>query len=289
MNWLDKLERKFGRYAIQNLMLYIVVLYVLGLALEIVAPEFYYSYLSLDVSAILRGQIWRIFTFIIQPPNSGYLFMIIAIYMYYVLGRVLEAMWGTFRFNVYFFSGMFFHVIAAFIIYFVFGMVLPLDTWYLNMSIFLAYATMFPEEKFYLYFAIPIKAKWLGMVDAFYFIYTIIRGFLPSYGGNPVFGYIYKAAAVAAGVSLLNFLIFFFSIKKGKVYPAHKRRKNEVERNIKRAQRPEMIYKNGARHKCAICGRTELDDENLEFRYCSKCNGNYEYCQDHLFTHKHVE
>ena len=67
------------------------------------------------------------------------------------------------------------------------------------------------------------------------------------------------------------------------------KRKHEFKQKKRRAERPMQMHPNGARHKCAICGRTELDDENLEFRYCSKCNGNYEYCQDHLFTHKHVE
>ena len=105
MNWLDKLERKFGRYAIHNLMYYIIILYAVGFVFQMINPSFYYNYLSLDAAAILHGQIWRIVTFIIQPPSSSLLFIIIVLYFYYVLGSNLERTWGAFRFNVYFFSG----------------------------------------------------------------------------------------------------------------------------------------------------------------------------------------
>lgn len=286
MNWLEKMERKFGRYAIHNLMYYIIILYVVGLVLQLLFPSFYYQYLSLDVSAILRGQIWRIVTFIIQPPQTGYLFMIFALYLYYMLGRELENTWGAFRFNLYFFSGMLFHVIAAFAAYFLVGVSFPLGTWYLNMSLFLAFAAVYPDMQFYLFFAIPVKAKWLGILDGVYFLYTILQAFLPSYGGNPLVGVVYQANAIAAAVSILNFVIFFLGSRNMKPYsPKQRKRKREFQQKI----RPENHYAGGARHRCAVCGRTELDDPSLEFRYCSRCNGNYEYCQDHLFSHIHVK
>ncbi|MCF2553805.1 PLATZ transcription factor family protein [Faecalicatena contorta] len=289
MSWLDKMERKFGKYAIPNLMTYIIILYVLGLVLELFAPDFYYEYLSLDVSAILGGQIWRVFTFIIQPPQTSYIFMIFAMYMYYMLGRELEAVWGAFRFNLYFFSGMFFHVVAAFVAYFLTGVFLPLGTWYLNMSLFLAFAAIYPEMQFYLFMVIPVKAKWLGILDGVYFLYTILQAFLPAYGGNPMVGFIYKSNALAAAVSILNFVIFFLGSKRMQPYaPKQMKRKREFQKKVRQAAKP-MNYGNGVKHRCAVCGRTELDDPNLEFRYCSKCNGNYEYCQDHLFTHTHVK
>ena len=184
MNWLDKLERKIGRYAIHNLMYYIIILYVVGLVVQLFAPSFYYQYLSLDVNAILHGQIWRVVTFIIQPPQSSYIFMIFALYLYYMLGRELERTWGAFRFNLYFFAGMLFHVIAAFAAYFITGVSFPLGTWYLNMSLFLAFAAIYPDMQFYLFFMIPVKAKWLGWLDGLYFLYTIAQAFLPAYGGG---------------------------------------------------------------------------------------------------------
>lgn len=103
MKWLDKLERKYGKYAIPNLMYYVIILYIVGFVINIVAPELYTEYLALDAQAILHGQIWRIFTFIIQPPNSSYFFILFALYLYYMIGKTLEYMWGAFRFNLYFF------------------------------------------------------------------------------------------------------------------------------------------------------------------------------------------
>lgn len=102
-NWLSKLERKFGRYAIPNLMYYIIILYAAGFVLNILNPEFYYRYLSLNAQAILNGQVWRIVTFIIQPPSSSLVFIVFALYLYYMIGQQLENAWGAFRFNLYFF------------------------------------------------------------------------------------------------------------------------------------------------------------------------------------------
>ena len=288
-DWLSKLERRFGKYAIPNLMVYIIILYAAGFVLNLINPAFYYQYLSLNAEAILHGQVWRIVTFIIRPPSTSLIFIVLVLYMYYMLGVQLERVWGSFRFNLYFFSGMLFHVIAAILVYLVTGVNLTMDTWYLNMSLFFAFAALYPDMQFLLFMVIPIKAKWLALVDGLYFVYAVVQAFLPAYGGS-VYGIYYKANAVAAVVSILNFLIFFFSSRNMQPYrPQQIRRKHEYKKKVKQASRPQNIYANGARHRCAVCGRTELDDPNLEFRYCSKCNGNYEYCQDHLFTHTHVK
>ena len=264
-NWISKLERKFGRYAVPNLMYYIIILYAAGFVLNIVNPDFYYQFLCLDARAILRGQIWRVVTFIIQPPSGSAIFIVFALYLYYMIGQQLEQAWGPFRFNLYFFSGMLFHVIAALLVYVVTGLVLPVSVWYLNMSLFFAFAALYPDVQFLVFFVIPVKVKYLALIDALYFIYPIIQVFLPAYGGNALFGVYYKANALGAVVSVLNFLIFFLGSRNMRPYtPQQRRRKKEFQ-------------------------RTELDDPNLEFRYCSKCNGNYEYCQDHLFTHTHVK
>lgn len=289
-HWLNKLERKFGKYAIPNLMVYIIMLYAAGFVLNIINPTFYGQYLSLNAAAILHGQVWRIVTFIINPPSTSLIFIIFVLYMYYMLGVQLERVWGAFRFNLYFFSGMLFTVIAAILVYLVTGVNLSMDTWYLNMSLFFAFAALYPELEFLLFMVIPIKAKWLAVVDGLYFVYAIVQAFLPAYGGNAMYGIYYKANAVAAVVSILNFLIFFFSSKNAQPYrPGQMHRKHEYKKKVRQASRPQNVYANGARHRCAVCGRTELDDPNLEFRYCSKCNGNYEYCQDRLFTHQHVK
>lgn len=209
--------------------------------------------------------------------------------MYYIIGKQLEMAWGAFRFNLYFFAGVFFHVIAAILVYVLTGQVFLLDTWYLNMSLFMVFAALYPDMQFLLYFVIPVKAKWLAWLDGAYFIWAVVQAFLPAYGGG-IYGIYYKANALAAVVSIMNFLIFFLGSRNMARYsPKQMKRKKEYQKTVKQAQRPVNNYENGAKHKCAVCGRTELDNPNLEFRYCSKCNGNYEYCQDHLFTHTHVK
>ena len=288
MNWINKLERKFGKFAIPNLMLYVSILYAGGFVLEWLNPGVYYSYLSLDVAAIFQGQIWRLFTFLIQPPNSNLLFVVFTLMLYYMIGTTLEYAWGTFRFNLYYFVGAIFHVLAAILTYLILHVSLPIGTYYLNMSLFLAYAAMYPNQQFLLFGVLPIKAKHLAWLDAAMFAYTILQAFLPAYGGSLI-GFYYKANALAAFVSILNFMIFYFATRNTAKYsPKAVKRRHDYHKAVREGQK-EQKGPDGARHRCAVCGRTELDDDSLEFRYCSKCNGNYEYCQDHLFTHEHVK
>lgn len=289
MNWIQKLERKFGRYAIQNLMYYIIILYGIGFLLNSVAPGFYTQYLSLNVNAILQGQIWRVVTFLIQPPDASLIFIIFVLHLYYMIGQHLEAAWGAFRFNLYFFTGVILHVIAAFAAYFITGISFPIDTFYLNLSLFFAFAVLYPNIEFLLFFVIPVKVKYLAILDGIFFAYVILQAFMPAYGGT-IYGGYYKANAIAAGVSILNFVIFYFSSRNFKAYsPGQVQRKKKFQREVRNAQVNRAAAAVGAKHRCTVCGRTELDDPNLEFRYCSKCNGAYEYCQDHLFTHEHVK
>ncbi|MDD3402649.1 MAG: hypothetical protein PHQ72_04715 [Hespellia sp.] len=292
MNWINKLEKKFGKYAIPNLMWYIIILYGIGFVIQMVMPDFYYSYLDLDAGAILHGQIWRIVTFLIQPPSTSIWFVIFALYLYYMIGTQLERTWGAFRFNLYFFMGVLFHVIAAIIVYLATGLSLPMGTFYLNLSLFFAFAMVYPDIEFLLFFVIPVKVKYLAWLDAAFFGYTVLQAFLPAYGGSEVFGIVYKAQAAAAAVSILNFLVFYFSSRNFKAHsPKEVKRRRRYHEAVKMAKKSNgnAAAPAGAKHICAVCKRTELDDPRLEFRYCSKCNGNYEYCQDHLFTHTHVK
>ena len=293
MKLLNKLEKKFGKYAIKNLMYYIVMLYALGFAILLFKPELYIEWLSLDASAILRGQVWRIFTYIIYPPSGSLITILISLYFYYVVGSMLERQWGTFRFNLYFFTGVLLHAAAAIFIYLVWGYVLMMGTYYLNLSMFFAFAAMFPDMQVLFMWLIPIKMKWLALIDGIYFGVTIIAGFCADYISIGMhqrlldFGIVAnKAYAVMALVSLLNFLIYASTFKSvHRMSPKEVYRRKAYEQKVQQAQQ----LRNMPRHKCVICGRTEKDDPNLEFRYCSKCEGNYEYCQDHLFTHEHVK
>lgn len=290
MNWIQKLERKYGRYAIHNLMYYIIILYIVGYLVDMLNPGFFYSYLSLNVEAILHGQVWRLVTFLAQPMDTSLIFLVFALHLYYMIGQHLEAQWGTFRFNLYFFAGVLFHIIAAFVVYFVTGVSMPIGTTYLNLSLFFAFAAIYPNVEFLLFFIIPVKVKYLALLDGVFFGYTILQAFMPAYGGSPYIGVIYQARAIAAAVSLLNFVIFYALSRNMKAYsPKQVRRRKKFQKEIRNARVNPDAAKVGAKHRCAVCGRTELDDPNLEFRFCSKCNGNYEYCQEHLFTHQHVK
>lgn len=277
MKFFNRLEMKYRKYAIHNLMYYIVILYAVGLIIQLPGignPMFYWNYLSLDAEAILHGQIWRIVTFIVYPPSFGFFlfdslfFGIIALFMYYSLGRTLESIWGAFRFNVFFFVGMLGQVLASLIGYLVFKQNLFMTTGYLNLSIFLAFAIYFPDAQFYMFFVLPVKAKWLAVAEVAVCLYGFITGNISS--------------RVEIVIALANIILFFAMTRNvNKFDPRELRRKQKFKKQVK------MMPQGKSRHKCAVCGRTEADGD-LEFRYCSKCEGNYEYCQDHLYTHQHV-
>ena len=293
MKLLNRLEKKLGKYAISNLMYYIIMLYALGFAIMLFKPEIYSNWLSLNAPAILSGQVWRIFTYIIYPPTGSIITILISLYFYYVVGSMLERQWGTFRFNLYFFTGVLLHAIAAIFIYLVWGIVLEMGTYYLNLSMFFAFAAMFPDMQVLFMWLIPIKMKWLAWIDGIYFAVTIVAGFMADQLSIDMLYRLYsfgiianKAYAVMALVSLLNFLIYAATFKSvQRMSPKEVYRRKAYEQKVAKAQ----MQRNMPRHKCAVCGRTEKDDPNLDFRYCSKCEGNYEYCQDHLFTHEHVK
>ena len=288
MRFIDKLERKYGRYGIENLTMYIIISYVLGYALMYINPGAL-SMLSLNVTKILQGQVWRLITWIVYPPStSSPLWFVIAIlFFYYPISASLEHTWGKFKFTLYILSGMIFTVIAAFILHFVMGGVLDVlggiifSTYYISLSIFLAYSLTYPDMTVLLMFVIPIKMKWMSIVYAAIVIYDVARYFMN--------GAWFMALPIIA--SLLNFVIFFLGSRDFNRYnPKEIHRKNEFKRAVNGGSKtvPFPGNSNGVtKHKCAVCGRTEKDDPNLEFRFCSKCNGNYEYCQDHLYTHIH--
>lgn len=279
MKFLNKMERKFGRYAIRNLSVYIIALYVVGYLLYFLAPSNFFGWLTLEPYYILRGQVWRLVTWILIPPDSPGLLTIVTLFFYYSLGTNLERTWGSFRYNIYIFMGMISTILGAFLLYgglfvlegarYVFGNSL-FSTYYINMSIFLAFAVCYPNMEVLLYFFVPIKMKWMGYLYGFFILYSFVQ--------NDGVG------RVAILASLLNFVVFFLMTRDyRRISPHEIRRKREFQRQVSYGNK-----KGEPRHRCAVCGRTELDGEDLEFRFCSKCDGNYEYCQDHLFTHEHV-
>lgn len=285
---MSKFEKKFGKYAIRNLSLILILCYAAGYIIQLVNAGFL-EYLTLNPYAILHGQVWRLFTWIIIPPSSLMdPFTIIMLLFYYNIGTSLERTWGTWRYNVYLLSGMLFTILGSFL-WLIFqyvtygGPMNPYEaerlfsyysvffsTYYINMSIFLAFAATFPQVQVLLMFLIPVKVKWMGIL----------------YGLVLAYDFLFEAGAVsriAIGSSLLNFVIFFFTSRSHiHMSPKQIKRRVEFKQDIRRNSKV-------TKHKCAICGQTEDDDPSLEFRFCSKCNGNYEYCQEHLFTHTHVK
>ena len=288
------MEKKVGRYAISNLTLYLLIAYGIGYMTRFLMPELL-QWLTLEPGLILKGQIWRIVSWIFVAPAEKPIYFLLMVWLYYSLGTTLERTWGTFRYNVYIISGMLFTVIGAFVLYgvlcatydaaFIGGQTLLLtgsglfSVSYIYMSIFLAFAVTYPDMEVLLYFIIPIKMKWMAWVYGAIIVYNMI-----SYVRVGLW-----VMAVPILASLLNFVLFFFSNRNMHRYnPKEVHRRREFKKAMAQS-RVNPATGGITKHKCAICGRTEKDDPNLEFRFCSKCNGNYEYCQDHLFTHQHVK
>lgn len=293
MNQHNGLRRKLEKYAIPNLTLYLIICYGIGYLMQYLVPAGY-QYLMLDPFLVLKGQVWRLVTWILIPPDSSNIFFVlITLYLYYSLGGLLEHIWGTYKYNVYLFSGLLFTILGAFVLcgYSVLMGAQPtmytglyllnngsavyfgqFSTYYINMSIFLACAASIPDVQVLLMFIFPIKVKWLGVVYGIILLVNCIQGGIATW--------------IVVIFSLLNFLVFFLR-SKGKMHLSvgQIKRQQEFHQKMRSAGQTKGI----TRHKCAICGRTELDGDDLEFRFCSKCNGNYEYCQYHLFTHEHVK
>ena len=309
MNFLQKLERKFGKYAIRGLTKYIIMTYVIGyilVAVNNISGTGFMTWLTLNPGAIMQGQVWRLVSWVLMPPSSFGIFTIIMLICYYQLGTILERVWGDFMYNFYIFFGLIMTVIGAFVMYFVLAYGSPemsammgselggqlgyqigsaigamFNTYYVSLSIFLGFAMTFPDQQMLLFFFIPIKIKWLALVDVAYLSYNMIRAGM---SGNWI-------TIVQIICSLAAVILFFLMTRKYSFRNAYsssqsRKRRNEFKKAMGAGQARNA---SGARHKCSICGRTEITNPELEFRYCSKCNGNYEYCQEHLFTHTHVK
>ena len=291
--FLSNMERKFGRYAINNLTLYIIVLYVIGYVIKLMPNGAVIQYyLTLNPHLILHGQIWRLVSWVLIPPTGLSIWLLITLYLYYFIGTTMERTVGTFRYNVFIFGGMLFMIIAAFISY---GWVLLtsggdtavavaskmmyysgyFSTYYVQEMVFLSFAISYPEIQLLLMFIIPVKVKYLGILYAAYMGFEAI--FTGIIGGDiPVL--------IVILFQFINLGLFYISTGRAFHFkPSENHRRKEFQQNVR------MAPKGITRHKCAVCGRSESDDPNLEFRFCSKCNGNYEYCQDHLFTHQHIK
>ena len=280
MNIISKIEKKFGRYSIRNLTLYLIIGYGIGYLLFMFQPKILFM-LTLDPAAVMHGQVWRLFTWIITQPVFGVdIFTIIMLIFYYSLGSLLERTIGTFLYNLYMFSSMLFtmigimlaHIFCTYIIRYDYasstGYFAYASTYYILMSIFLAIAVCYPDMSVLYAMIIPIKMKYLSIlyivIIAYYFINETFMG------------------RVNIAMSLVSFVIFYLSTKNFRKFsPKQMKRRRNYNRQVRTAKQENIG------HRCVVCGRTDKDYPDLQFRYCSKCTGNKEYCQDHLFTHTH--
>ncbi len=263
MGWLNKLEKKFGKYSISNLMLYITALNGAVFLLTYVGNgNSILVKLMLIPSQIMQGEVWRLVTFLFIPPTTSPIWLLFTLYFYYMIGSALEHEWGSFKFNIYYLVGVLGTIGAAFLLGGSSSAML------LNFSLIFAFSYLFPNFQIMIFFVIPVKMKYLSLAYAAMLIYM--------YWGAPIYG------LITVGGSILNFLLFF-----GKDFMLRLATGRKVYYNRKSFQSkiPKVIII----HRCAVCGKTERDDRTLEFRYCVDCEGDFEYCMEHLHTHEHVK
>lgn len=269
MIYIERFCRNHPNFGVRNLMKYVCIANVVFWLLGAVNPVLL-SYLRFDPYLVLHGQIWRLVTFALYPPSTGML-AFIAFYFYYWIGSTLEQYWGTVKFNVYFFSGILLTLLYGFLIYFITGIRIQLNAEYVYLSMFFSFAAMFPDMQVLLFFIIPIKMKWLALVDAAFFILGVVTTRFP--------------VNLLPVVAVLNFFVFCGGTllrglpRRPTVNTVNFRRESA---RIRREQRDKLYT-----HKCAVCGRTDADYPDLEFRYCSRCAGYHCFCQDHINNHIH--
>ena len=263
MSLLDKLERTLGRLAIQNLTLYLVigqVAFVLATLMQQVEP----IRLVLLPLSVMNGEWWRLITFmfVVPLPGSlfGFVFLVFGWYLFYLMGSALETHWGAFRYNLFLFTSYALTIALSFVTpgayvvnYFILG------------SVFIAFAYLNPDFELVLFFILPVKIKWLALISIVFGAYRFAVGGLP--------------IRLQTAAAVITFLLFFGrDIVTGVRY-----RQRKMARQAERVAREEA-----PRHVCYVCGKTDKTHPELDFRYCSKCEGDQCYCPEHIQNHSHV-
>ncbi len=311
---MSNLQRKYNSFVykhrnkgIPRLMLWICIINAFVFIASYFLDFNALSLLYFDSAKIMQGQVWRLFTYIFTFASesnflgSSIIGAAISIMFYYWVGNSLESVWGTLRFNLFYLCGMVLMAVYALIIHLIFGFNVSTNSHYLNMSLFLAAATLMPDARVYLYMIIPIKMKWLVWLDFGFTLYNMgatLWNIVPLWKIMPpmfIAGSIFMVLLPLVAIG--NYFIFF---GKGvvNILPDWMRRKGSrpAQKKVIRTQAmPTPDYSNSAprrasyHHKCAVCGRTDVDNPQLEFRYCSKCAGYVCYCLEHISNHAHVE
>ena len=282
MNKFDRFCRKYERYGIKNLMTIIVAgqgaMGLLFIMLSMSNPSgtlLFYS-LNFDPKAFLSGEVWRLVTFLFVPETLGALlggfnlvWFIISLFFYFWVGRSLEALLGRLKMTIYYFSGVLISVVFSLL------SGVEASLFFLNLSLFFALATLMPDEQIRLYFLIPIKLKYVAIIQAVLYI------------ALPFFYWPLRLGNLFPLMSILNYLLFFGKtlFNQVRLLPRHmgaNKRTVRFKSEVKRAK-----SQRGYIHKCAICGQTDTERPDMEFRYCSLCAGYACYCAEHIFNHPH--
>lgn len=291
-SWFDRFCRKHPRLAIPNLMMYIVIGTAIVYILDQFGPFPISNYLAFDLYHIIYGQVWRLITFIFIPLNDNPFWFILSLYMYWWIGSAVEREWGSTKFTVFYGTGVLMNILSSLILSLFLGgftTSIPIlyGADYLNMSLFFSMATLFPDLTILLFFVIPLKAKWLAWIDAAFFLFGIGKGLVYTV----IYGPIMLVMVIPPVVAILNYVLFFWSDIGEFCTRTFRRARHQTSRqtiNFKQATRHAQQQK-GYIHKCAVCGKTDTDYPDEEFRYCSKCNGYHCYCSEHIHNHVHIE
>lgn len=271
------------RFGIPNLMRVIVIgnvaVYVLMLLTQANDANAL-SFLTFNLNALLHGEVWRLVTFVFVPAYSSPFALLISLYFYYWIGSTLERQWGTAKFNLYYISGALLTVLGVVLASLITGnpYLTAAGTGYVNLSMFFAFAFLFPDTTVLLFFILPVKMKWLAYLDGALFAFDIIKAI----------GAHNWAGVVLPIVALLNFAVFIWpEVHYLKERAKYQNSRKTVQFRQAQQQQAKQAQQQGYRHKCAVCGRTDTDHPDLQFRYCSKCVGYHCFCQDHIFNHVH--
>lgn len=263
------------RLGIPGLMRYIVGANAVIYLLSLFARGGSLNFLCMDPASVLRGELWRIVTYVLLPTNGG-IFLVISLFFYYWLGESLERLWGSTKFTVYYVSGTLLTALASLLAYLIDGISVPIyGAVYVNTALFLAFALNYPDAMVNIYFIIPVKMKWLAALEGILYVLSVVTAIAARMWGQ----------ALMPIVALLNLFVFFTPdfLRKADRVKAHTRPQAvQFRRAVKEQQRQK-----GYHHKCSVCGRTDTDYPDLQFRYCSKCAGYHCFCEDHIFNHTH--
>ena len=276
IRWVDRFCARHPRFGLAGLMRILIfgnaAVWLLSM-MDRTGTVIYY--LALNPRMVLMGQIWRLVSFVFVPASSG-LLTLIFLYFYYFIGSTMEREWGQAKFNLYFFSGMLFTIVYSFLVYFITGK--SPDPYsvaeYIYLSMFFTFATYYPDVQVLLFFILPVKIKWLAWVDAAFFVVSVFTLPFPN--------------SLLPVVAVLNYLLFCGDILFAGLSPSRFAQRRKTINFRTEAARVRREQKNAPyRFKCAVCGRTDAEHPELEFRYCSRCAGYHCFCQDHINNHIH--